>query len=817
MKVSHEAVAMARASGTKLKALKPWTVPVPMPGVLPANEPATIAQDWGGLYEQAGAYGLGSLQGEGLAWLGYPYLAELAQRPEYRRISETLAREMTRQWVKLTAKGEEDKSDKLAVLDAAMTKFRVQEAFRRGAELDGFFGRGQVYIDTGATNNPDELATPLTVDPRKIRTGGLKGLKVIEPVWTYASGYDTANPLSEHFYRPQAWFVMGKKLHRSRLLTFIGRELPDLLKPAYGFSGLSMSQMARPYVDNWIRTRQSVSDLLHSFSVSGIKTDMEAVLAGGGGQDMLNRIEMFNAYRDNGGMMLLNQATEEFFNVATPLGTLDHLQAQAQEQMASVSGIPLVKLLGITPSGLNACLPGDTMIATDRGQVKIRDVTTNDLVLTRKGWAPLTFSGVTKYAKELIEIKTANKTLLCTGNHPIWLPEVGEFVPAENVLRGDCLLLIGEKLNAQNMHCPWHGAVNGGGDAQTAITQRGMQKHAAHLCSIGKFGKRITARCQRVAIFITETAIRLTTSLTILSPCQRGLMLNFTTLTATFDLALERIALSPSAVPNAEAISPSTNYRAGKSFVLKNAFWQTEGRRGRLRPSQSQYVNAPNAGQLSQLVAKTRNFVRVNAQLLAKIAQHTLAHIILPIRTNMCAPKRANSDEGLVVGVKRVPASEWVYDLTVEPGHLPEFFANGILTHNSSDGEVRVFYDSIAAYQEHLFRPHLKRVLDIIQLSELGEIDPDISFTFNPLWEVNEKEIADIREINSRVDIAYAEAGVLAPEDIRATLAAEGEGRYSAVDLSGPPPEPPEPDDGNPFGTGFGDPETLEKAGEGGE
>ena len=622
MKVSHEAVAMARASGTKPKALKPWTVPVPMPGVLPANAPATIAQDWGGLYEQAGAYGLGSLQGEGLAWLGYPYLAELAQRPEYRRISETLAREMTRQWVKLTAKGEEDKSDKLAVLDAAMTKFRVQEAFRRGAELDGFFGRGQVYIDTGATNNPDELATPLTVDPRKIRTGGLKGLKVIEPVWTYASGYDTANPLSEHFYRPQAWFVMGKKLHRSRLLTFIGRELPDLLKPAYGFSGLSMSQMARPYVDNWIRTRQSVSDLLHSFSVSGIKTDMEAVLAGGGGQDMLNRIEMFNAYRDNGGMMLLNQATEEFFNVATPLGTLDHLQAQAQEQMASVSGIPLVKLLGITPSGLNACLPGDTMIATDRGQVKIRDVTTNDLVLTRKGWAPLTFSGVTKYAKELIEIKTANKTLLCTGNHPIWLPEVGEFVPAENVLRGDCLLLIGEKLN---------------------------------------------------------------------------------------------------------------------------------------------------------------------------------------------------SDEGLVVGVKRVPASEWVYDLTVEPGHLPEFFANGILTHNSSDGEVRVFYDSIAAYQEHLFRPHLKRVLDIIQLSELGEIDPDISFTFNPLWEVNEKEIADIREINSRVDIAYAEAGVLAPEDIRATLAAEGEGRYSAVDLSGPPPEPPEPDDGNPFGTGFGDPETLEKAEEGGE
>ncbi|MBV8921489.1 anti-CBASS protein Acb1 family protein, partial [Bradyrhizobium sp.] len=36
------------------------------------------------------------------------------------------------------------------------------------------------------------------------------------------------------------------------------------------------------------------------------------------------------------------------------LASLDQLQAQAQEHMASVSRIPLVKLLGISPHGLNA-------------------------------------------------------------------------------------------------------------------------------------------------------------------------------------------------------------------------------------------------------------------------------------------------------------------------------------------------------------------------------------------------------------------------------------------------------------------------------
>ena len=45
--------------------------------------------------------------------------------------------------------------------------------------------------------------------------------------------------------------------------------------------------------------------------------------------------------------------------MSAPLGTLDALQAQSQEQLASVSGIPLVELLGITPAGLNASSEGE--------------------------------------------------------------------------------------------------------------------------------------------------------------------------------------------------------------------------------------------------------------------------------------------------------------------------------------------------------------------------------------------------------------------------------------------------------------------------
>jgi phage-related protein (TIGR01555 family) len=348
------------AAFSQRSAVTPYTIPQPYPGVVPKGV-RTMAQDdaIGAAYNFApGSYGA-NLLSEGLTWPGYAYLAELSQRSEYRKITETLAREMTRKWIKIQASGDDDKSDKIHQIEVAFDKYKIRDLFRVVAEHDGFFGRGQIYVDTGATNDPEELTTPLMLSPNKLPKSGLKALRIVSAMWTYPTQYNSFDPLQANYYRPTAWYIMGKQVHASRLLTFVGRELPDILRPAYNFCGLSMSQMAKPYVDNWLRTRQSVADLLHSFSVSGIKTNMQSVLGGVGGDEMLARAQLFNQTRDNRGLFMLDRETEDFFNVSTPLGTVDHLQAQAQEQLASVSSIPLVKLLGITPSGLNASSDGE--------------------------------------------------------------------------------------------------------------------------------------------------------------------------------------------------------------------------------------------------------------------------------------------------------------------------------------------------------------------------------------------------------------------------------------------------------------------------
>lgn len=349
----------------------PPTVRAGHPGLAQDQDLTTIT-NWGGSSMLTSAM-IGRMH-EGLAFAGYPRLAELSQRPEYRKMSEVIAEEMTRKWIRIKSRGDDDagvKQQKVQQIEEKLRALKVREAFRAVAEYDGLLGGGHLWleIDNG-TESGDELqknigngrdgASRAKVSPQV----PLTGVKPIEPMWCYPLHYNASNPLSPHWYKPQTWGVMGTLVHRSRLLTIVSREVPDILKPAYGFRGLSLSQMAMPYVDNYVTTRQSVSDLVSNFSTVGIKTNVFAATMAGG-QQLVERADLYNETRNNHGLMLIDKEGEEFFIAAVPLGGLDSLQAQSQEHMAAVAGEPLVKFLGIQPAGLNASSDGEIRVFYD--------------------------------------------------------------------------------------------------------------------------------------------------------------------------------------------------------------------------------------------------------------------------------------------------------------------------------------------------------------------------------------------------------------------------------------------------------------------
>ncbi|WP_222110234.1 DUF1073 domain-containing protein [Mesorhizobium amorphae] len=333
------------------------------------------ASDWAGGYWGQYSYAFT----EGMEFLGYPYLAELAQRPEYRRIVEIIAQEMTREWIRITSANDGDKNKKNDKARAAkilkiveeMERLNVREVFKTIAEQDGFFGRAHLYLDTGDSDKPEELKTSIgngddVASKNKVSpTKPLLALRAVEAVWTYPTQYNSNDPLKGDWYNPDMWFVMGKQVHVSRLLCFIGRPVPDLLKPAYSFGGLAMTQMAKPYVDNWLTTRQGVNDIISSFTAWVLKTNMAGILQQGGGEQEMLRAQLFNNLRNNRGLMMVDKESEDFANISVPLGSLDALQSQAQEHMSSVAGIPQVKLFGIQPAGMNASSEGEIRVFYD--------------------------------------------------------------------------------------------------------------------------------------------------------------------------------------------------------------------------------------------------------------------------------------------------------------------------------------------------------------------------------------------------------------------------------------------------------------------
>lgn len=362
-RIGEVMLALGAAADAGVIPRRPFAAPALPPGVVPKG--ARFALDSGA---QAGMYGWLNTQAGfcGMGFPGYTYLSELTQRSEYRSPTETIATEMTREWITFTGAPEE----KLKELQKAFDDFNVQACFRTIGLYDGFFGRGQLMVNIKGQDSDQRRRLPLIVDDENRATtvpkGSLLGFKPIEPIWTTPYMYNSIDPTRGDFYKPDWWYIMGKQTHSSRLLTFVSRPLPDLLKPAYNFGGMSLSQLIEPYVQRWLKTVDSVNRLISNFSTSGIMTNMQSTLEdGNSGASLMKRVAMFNQMRDNRGTMLLDKDSEEFFQFNVPLSGLSDLQAQAQEHMAAPTHIPLVKLTGITPAGLNASADGEIKVFYD--------------------------------------------------------------------------------------------------------------------------------------------------------------------------------------------------------------------------------------------------------------------------------------------------------------------------------------------------------------------------------------------------------------------------------------------------------------------
>jgi len=365
-RVNREKVKQALALGLNRQIQKPKLAQLTkeeierrfgLPETLATKYKAQLAQDdifggyglmWNGLVAHAVAEGQFPMTG----FVGYPALQQISQNGLIRACVQTIADDMTREWIELS--GSDDQAEHITALESMLKRYKVQSLFNKAFSMVGYEGGALIFIDTGVDD--DKLQQPLFVSKMSTEFDKDKPLRfvLVDPVNVSPVEYNSTDPLKEDYLLPTKWQVLGKIVHASRLIRIVDNEPPTLLRPNYNFLGIPMAQILWDYVLEWNKDRVESGELLKKLNLLVYKTDVAEAIASGGIEELDLKVAAMNRYRSNDAVVVADMNSEDLTNVTLTISGAREITQQALEFVAAINRTPAVKLLGISPSGFNA-------------------------------------------------------------------------------------------------------------------------------------------------------------------------------------------------------------------------------------------------------------------------------------------------------------------------------------------------------------------------------------------------------------------------------------------------------------------------------
>lgn len=344
---------------TNLRAVrKEFGLPATMSGVT-AKERQTLnmafdsAGGFNAIYESMTLHAAELGQYPITSFVGYGVLQQIAQNGMIRACIQTVSDDVSRRWITL-----DGPADKVEVLERLLTDtnyggLSIRELFHRAVTTTGYMGGAFIFIDTGDADT--ELPLAINEFSAELSQGSSVRFVLVDPVNVSPVAYNCTNPLDVDYMVPKVWQVLGRRVHASRMLTFIENQPPMLLRPNYNFLGIPQAQILWDYVVHFNRTRISAAKLLDKISLLVVQTDMDEILSSQTGvQDFDAKMEFLQRYRDNDSVFVCDKDSEAVTNVQTSIAGCTDIVRQSLELIACINRTPAVKLLGISPSGFNA-------------------------------------------------------------------------------------------------------------------------------------------------------------------------------------------------------------------------------------------------------------------------------------------------------------------------------------------------------------------------------------------------------------------------------------------------------------------------------
>lgn len=270
------------------------------------------------------------------------------------RVVDSIAEDMTREGVEITS---DDKPDALAELDREAKRLQLWPQLCEGLKWSRLYGGSIAYMMIDG----QDPSTPLRLDT--IRKGQFKGLSVLDRWMLQPTMEDLIQELGPDLGKPKYYDVLPdaggikrQKIHHSRAIRLEGISLPYWQR--IGENGWGMSVLERmwdrliPFDSMTTGVAQLVYKAhLRTYKVKGLR---EIIAAGGKAlEGLLAQINMIRQFQSNEGLTLMD-AEDEFEAHQYTFSGLDAVLLQMGQQLSGATGIPLVRLFGQSPAGLNS-------------------------------------------------------------------------------------------------------------------------------------------------------------------------------------------------------------------------------------------------------------------------------------------------------------------------------------------------------------------------------------------------------------------------------------------------------------------------------
>lgn len=222
------------------------------------------------------------------------------------------------------------------------------------------FGGAAIFIGTGTGNPAQELTTD------SVRKQGIQYLNVF-PKSLLQAGQIDQDPVSPTFGKPIEYKINEVAIHPSRLVLFLGGQYPDETLNPYPGWGESVLIPAMKALKNADGTADNVASMVFESIVDVIRIpDFMASLSEPGYQSkMMERYTLAAQTKGVNGMLILDKE-EEYEKKSSNFSTLPQIMETFLQIISGAADIPVTRLLGQSPSGLNSTGESDLRNYYDR-------------------------------------------------------------------------------------------------------------------------------------------------------------------------------------------------------------------------------------------------------------------------------------------------------------------------------------------------------------------------------------------------------------------------------------------------------------------